>query len=90
MLPAAGSHHYTSTETHGGTMQMLNVAAQLPGGNRRMPPGCVRACPGLPAGWPDARCAVLPCLLASCTSEPPLLAAGTGMGGSSAQHASAG
>lgn len=35
----SGSHHYSTTETHGGTMQMLNVQVQLPGGNRRIPPG---------------------------------------------------
>lgn len=35
----SGSHHYSTTETHGGTMQMLDVKVQLPGGNRRIPPG---------------------------------------------------
>jgi hypothetical protein len=52
----AGSHHYTTTETHGGTMQMLNVQVQLPGGNRRIPPGQYQwpIVWALPAGLPSS------------------------------------
>ncbi|KAI7836892.1 hypothetical protein COHA_009224 [Chlorella ohadii] len=52
----AGSHHYSTTETHGGTMQMLDVKVQLPGGNRRIPPGQYQwpIVWALPAGLPSS------------------------------------
>lgn len=51
-----GSHRYSTTERHGGTMQMLNVQVQLPGGNRRIPPGQYQwpIVWALPAGMPSS------------------------------------